>query len=82
VTATPAELAIAYGMGARDAIIMLALLPASDRDDIMNAIRRKHDEDRFVICDAGKHYIPRTKRKLPCRWCEYSSWASSSSKTP
>lgn len=77
MTATPAELAIAYGQGARDAIIMLALLPDSDRHDIMHAIRRKHDEDRFVLCDAGKHHIPRTKRKLPCRWCEHIS-----SKTP
>jgi hypothetical protein len=71
VTATPAELAIAYGKGARDAIIMLAMLPDSDRFDILYAIRKKHDEDRFILCDAGKHYIIRTKCKLPCPWCEW-----------
>ena len=65
-----AELAVAYGQGVRDAIIMLALAPTSDRDQLLDTARKDRDNDRLVLCDAEEHYLIRTEHKLPCPYCE------------
>jgi hypothetical protein len=73
MVATPAELAVAYGQGARDTIMMLATLPASDRDELLSAARKDRDDERFILCDARKHYLVRTEHKVPCPYCEWTS---------
>jgi hypothetical protein len=71
--ATPAELAVAYGQGARDTIMMLAILPASDRDQLLASARRDRDNERFTLCDKEKHWLVRTDPPISCPYCPFDN---------
>jgi hypothetical protein len=72
MAASAAELAVAYGQGARDAIMALVNMTYQDRTQILDQARADRDNDRFILCAAQKHWLVRLRDGAPP--CPYCHW--------